>query len=136
MIYLPAAGGAFFLLDQWSKRVILARSADPSISFGPFWIRRVIYAKPWFQRAGMRGILVLLWFMSLACASALFRRGIWFQSPLALSGLALAFGGAAGNLADILRRRFVVDFVDLRWWPVFNLADIGIVGGLALALFC
>ena len=48
-------------------------------------------------------------------------------------GLALALAGAAGNLVDILRWRYVVDFVDLGWWPVFNLADVGIVGGLLLA---
>jgi lipoprotein signal peptidase len=29
----------------------------------------------------------------------------------------------------------VVDFIDLGWWPVFNLADIGIVGGLIAAFW-
>jgi lipoprotein signal peptidase len=29
----------------------------------------------------------------------------------------------------------VVDFFDLRWWPVFNIADIGIVtGALSIAV--
>jgi signal peptidase II len=28
----------------------------------------------------------------------------------------------------------VVDFIDFRWWPVFNVADIGIVcGAIAVA---
>jgi signal peptidase II len=36
-------------------------------------------------------------------------------------------------LLDVLRRRHVVDFIDLGWWPVFNVADVGIVGGLVLA---
>jgi signal peptidase II len=30
----------------------------------------------------------------------------------------------------------VVDFVDLQWWPVFNVADAAIVcGGIALVIF-
>ncbi len=49
-------------------------------------------------------------------------------------GIGCALGGAAGNLLDILRRQHVVDFIDLGWWPVFNLADVAIVGGLLLAL--
>jgi signal peptidase II len=78
---------------------------------------------------------VLVWFTALVSAILLYRSGAWFHSPLSLLGLGLAFGGAAGNLLDILRWHCVVDFVDLRWWPVFNLADVGITVGLILA-FC
>jgi signal peptidase II len=37
--------------------------------------------------------------------------------------LSLILGGAVGNLIDRMRFGFVVDFLDLRVWPVFNLAD-------------
>jgi len=37
--------------------------------------------------------------------------------------LSLILAGAAGNLIDRLRFGFVVDFLDFRVWPVFNLAD-------------
>lgn len=37
--------------------------------------------------------------------------------------LSLILGGCVGNLIDRLRFGFVVDFLDLRVWPVFNLAD-------------
>ena len=50
-------------------------------------------------------------------------------------GLGLAFGGAAGNLLDVLELQRIVNFIDLRWWPVFNFADLGIVMGLAMAFF-
>jgi signal peptidase II len=49
-------------------------------------------------------------------------------------------GGATGNVLDRVFRGSgfmdgaVVDFIDLRWWPVFNVADIGIVcGAIAVA---
>ncbi len=53
-------------------------------------------------------------------------------------GLSMLLGGTIGNLIDRLRFGYVVDFIDLRVWPVFNLADSCItVGALVLgaALF-
>jgi len=32
-------------------------------------------------------------------------------------------GGIIGNLIDRLFRTFVIDYLDLGWWPAFNLAD-------------
>ena len=54
--------------------------------------------------------------------------------------LGLLLGGALGNLVDrVFRdpgpgRGAVVDFIDFRVWPVFNLADSAIVIGGALAV--
>jgi lipoprotein signal peptidase len=71
----------------------------------------------------------------LGCAIVLHNSGGWFQSRSALFGLALAFSGAAGNLTDLLRRKYVLNFIDLGWWPVFNLADVGILAGLVVAFW-
>lgn len=46
--------------------------------------------------------------------------------------LGLVLGGALGNLIDRLRFGLVVDFLDFRIWPVFNLADTAIVTGAFL----
>lgn len=48
--------------------------------------------------------------------------------------LGLQLGGSLGNLVDRLRTAHVVDFLDFRVWPVFNLADVAIVIG-ALVFF-
>lgn len=51
-------------------------------------------------------------------------------------GLGLILGGAVGNLVDRIRLGYVVDFVDLHWWPVFNVADSAIVVGvIVLSLY-
>ena len=44
----------------------------------------------------------------------------------------LIMAGAIGNLLDRLRLNYVVDFFDLGWWPVFNIADMAIVCGAIL----
>lgn len=49
--------------------------------------------------------------------------------------LALILGGAVGNLIDRLRFGYVVDFIDLRFWPVFNVADSCITIGAVILFF-
>jgi signal peptidase II len=46
--------------------------------------------------------------------------------------LGLQLGGAFGNLADRLRFGYVIDFIDVGPWPIFNIADASIVTGLFL----
>lgn len=53
--------------------------------------------------------------------------------PPGAAGLVL--GGAVANLGDRLVGGTVVDFLDLGWWPSFNVADIAITSGVALVLF-
>ncbi len=50
------------------------------------------------------------------------------------AALALQLGGALGNLTDRVRLGAVIDFLDFRVWPVFNLADIAIVTGVGLLI--
>jgi signal peptidase II len=58
------------------------------------------------------------------------------RTPVAV-GMGLVLGGGLGNLTDRIVRGpglsgRVVDFIDLRVWPVFNLADAAIVVGAVL----
>jgi len=53
-----------------------------------------------------------------------------FQERLAIAAI---LAGAFSNFIDRMARGCIVDFIDLRIWPVFNFADICIVlGGLLL----
>jgi signal peptidase II len=62
------------------------------------------------------------------------------SSVLGAVATGMIVGGALGNVIDRLFRSDggflqgeVVDFIDLQWWPVFNIADIGVtVGGVLL----
>ncbi len=88
-----------------------------------------------FRRHRSRALLVLVWCAALVAMIVLHRSGAWFQGRVAMIGLGLALGGAAGTLLDGLRDRPIVHFIDLGWWPVFNVADVAIVAGLLAAFW-
>ena len=62
------------------------------------------------------------------------------SSPLYTPAVGLIVGGAVGNLVDRMFRSpgwfrgGVVDFIDVQWWPIFNVADICVTVGGALLL--
>lgn len=63
------------------------------------------------------------------------RRRLPRERLAAQFALALVAGGALGNLYDRLRFGYVIDFLDFRVWPVFNVADSCIsCGAVLLAL--
>lgn len=64
--------------------------------------------------------------------SIIFQKMI-IQSKLSKYGLVFLLGGALGNLVDRIRLGYVVDFIDIRIFPVFNFADIFI--DIAIGLF-
>ena len=50
------------------------------------------------------------------------------------AGGLIVLGGALGNVIDRLARGYVVDFLHVSYWPIFNVADVAIcIGGLLLA---
>lgn len=58
------------------------------------------------------------------------------SSTAAITGFALIFGGAIGNLAERIASGAVTDFVRLAFIPNFNLADTALtLGALTLILF-
>lgn len=48
----------------------------------------------------------------------------------------LILGGAIGNLIDRIRLGFVIDFIDLKFWPSFNIADSAItIGAIIIIIY-
>ena len=48
------------------------------------------------------------------------------------AAVGLIMAGALGNLIDRLTTRYVVDFLDFKFWPIFNLADSAVVVGVVI----
>ena len=135
-----AVAAAVVAADQLTKAWALAALDDGPIGLiGP-----VRLALTYNQAAafGLGGPFVpFLAVGALALVIVLVTRGDATRDPLLALAAGMVVGGAFGNLADRLFRSpgmlrgAVVDFVDLRWWPVFNLADAAITCGCVLLLW-
>ena len=73
--------------------------------------------------------LILASFVGIGVLLIFYRTNPINSTLLRLS-LGLQLGGAMGNLVDRVRLGYVVDFIDVGSWPVFNLADSAIMVGL------
>ncbi|MBW2458410.1 MAG: signal peptidase II [Deltaproteobacteria bacterium] len=56
------------------------------------------------------------------------RRARWWEHTAYL----LLVAGAVGNVGDRVVRGYVVDFIHLHHWPIFNVADVLLVAGMVL----
>ncbi|MFC1992345.1 signal peptidase II [Chloroflexota bacterium] len=68
----------------------------------------------------------------LILAFIVYRRSPLLDSRLGRLALSLILGGAVGNLTDRLRFGSVTDFIDVGFWPVFNVADSAVTVGVII----
>ena len=136
--WVYAAAAAVYVLDRLTKVVAEHRLAHhPQVDLIPGVLRLTYTTNP----GGAFGLFgnapyVFLGATLLVCAAIVIAS--FNASSLSLSvGLGLVLGGALGNLTDRIVRGSglqgrVVDFIDFRVWPVFNVADSAIVIGAAI----
>lgn len=60
---------------------------------------------------------------------------VGWQDLITKISLAAIIGGSLGNLSDRIVRGYVVDFIDVRFFSIFNFADIMINVGVFLLVF-
>lgn len=77
-------------------------------------------------------IFYLAWFVIIAALIYIFVRTDNYWRKLFL---VLILSGAFSNMIDRIRFGCVVDYIDLKFWPVFNLGDVYITIGIVLLLF-
>ena len=124
--------------DQLSKLWLKASLAPGETLFeaGIFRITRVHNtgaAFGLFQDQSFALTVVALLGAALILVCALFmRRFPPLDSTWGRLALGLILGGTIGNLVDRFRLGYVVDFIDIGWWPAFNLADSALVVGVII----
>lgn len=126
--WLLAIATVVLLLDRTTK-ALAVRLLSPARGAGA--LRLATSTGSPLARSPSRPVLLGLWGVALACTSLALAGG---TPRLAGAGLAIALGGATGNLLDRLGRGRVVDFVALGRWPAFNVADAAIVAGVVVAI--
>ena len=133
---LLVAAGLSFGLDRVTKMLVSRGLAVGQSVAVTSWltIRRVVPAPGLaLFRQPRQQLLVLAALLGGICL--IVWHGRFFQRPAAQLGLGLALGGVASNVYDQFRHGAVTDFLDLGWWPVFNLADAAITLGVITALW-
>ena len=125
LIPVPAALAALFAADRLSKQwAIVWLLPRGSIRLLPFF--RLTYVENTGAAFGIgfsrnRFFIVL---STLLIGVLFYLLRAWREKNAWIRlGLVLVAGGALGNLYDRLLYGFVVDFLQLPMWPVFNLAD-------------
>ena len=134
MLGMMLSGLMVLLLDLATKHAIERRGLGGEVRVGAVaTIRHVASRRRMYSRPAFRKSLAALWTLSFIAAVLLAISG-QVSTAMARVAMGAALGGAAGNLYDILSSHSVRDYIDLGWWPVFNLADVAILGGLALVV--
>ena len=136
-VFLAAV--AVILTDQASKYVIaqhMALHESVPVIPGFFHITYIL------NKGAAFGFLENKQWLFIAVAAALFLLYFIFRKHIPKKrivrcGMGFLLGGALGDAVDRFLFGAVTDFFDFRVWPVFNVADIGIVIGVGLlVLYC
>jgi signal peptidase II len=140
-LLLLGVAAATLALDQITKAWAVEVLGDGRIIdlVGSLRLRLTLNFGSAFSLTDSRGPLISA--LALVVVVVLLRTGRNATRPVMAVALGLVVGGAIGNLIDRAFRAGdgllgggVVDFVDLQWWPVFNVADSAVVVG-AILLF-
>ena len=117
------------VLDQALKGVLLRGLAPAALPLGPFGKLQVVRSRIWLARGGFRPHLATVWSLwffaavSLAVLVGLVPSCGWFAGAL--------LGGSLSHVLETSLRGCIIDYVRLRFWPAFNLADVAITVGAA-----
>jgi signal peptidase II len=129
------------VVDQYTKNLAMTYLA-PTVVWAPIPSLAHIFTFTYTTNTGVAfglfkdlspifvGVAVVV-----IAAIVIYQREVPHDAWLVRVALGLQLGGAAGNLVDRLHVGHVIDFIHFHFWPVFNVADMSIVGGVILLAF-
>lgn len=127
-----------FIIDQLVKHLVVSTmhlgQSLPVIK-GIFHITYVLNPGAAFGMLEYQRWFFIVVALAAVLLGVAFYKKLQQESFLMRSGAGLLLGGAVGNLADRIQSGLVVDFLDFRIWPVFNIADIAICAGAGILIF-
>ncbi len=133
---LAAVAVAAVVADQVTKHIVTSTLAlDQSKHlFGPLSIHHVQNSGIAFGLFSSATAIVTAVTAGAVVWMLVFFARSGARHPVLPAALGLVIGGSVSNLVDRIRLHHVTDFIDLKWWPAFNLADSFIVVGVAILL--
>jgi signal peptidase II len=113
--------------DQALKLLLRRRTGSDALALGPFGSVRVVAGRLWLRRLGGPFSGAEIWCLWSAAAVPLIIVSALLPSSAAFIGLLL--GGSLSHAVESSLRGGITDYVCLRFWPAFNLADLALVAG-------
>lgn len=104
----------------WEKVFRFRLFRNNGIAFGLVTEKVMVYALI------IGAFLFLIW---------MFIQHIRKKTSLSFIALSLVIGGAIGNIIDRVRFGYVIDFIDIMFWSIFNFADIAICVGVGILVY-
>ncbi|UQN31235.1 signal peptidase II [Brachybacterium kimchii] len=142
LIVVVAVAAVILILDQVTKHWAEAHLAPltPQPLLGEILQLNLLYnsGAAWGMGSGITPVVTIVQIV-IAVAVVVFALRSVRSRPYAIA-LGLVLGGALGNIHDRLLRApgpftgWVVDFLQLPHWPIFNVADMGVTGGALLVV--
>jgi len=135
-MFLFAVAAAAFLLDRASKALVqryLPLDAPRPVVGRLLYLTHTQNTGAAFSVGLSFGGFFLVLAAAISVAVVVYNRRLPPEELLLRVGLGMILGGALGNALDRAVAGSVTDFIDLRWWPVFNVADSCIVVGAVIS---
>lgn len=139
LVWVVAVGVAAIItiLDQATKTLAVEHLAGQPVELGVLALRLVRNPNAAFGIPGFPGMFLIITVVVVALVARLLATTdrLWLAFAYGL-----VVGGALGNGLDRAFRQpgfpagEVVDFLDVGWWPVFNVADSAITVGAVLVV--
>ncbi|MDD4981036.1 MAG: signal peptidase II [Candidatus Omnitrophica bacterium] len=127
---------SILFLDQFSKIIV---SKNLSLNQSVPLIRGVFHLTLIHNRGAAFGMLrnqaqlfILTTVLAIIFILITLKKNKGKKRPIYNISLSCILGGALGNFIDRLTSGYVIDFLDFRIWPVFNVADSAITVGAIL----
>ena len=119
--------------DQCIKLLLRRRLGPRALPLGPFGSLRIVAGRLWLRRLGRQPSHEGVWGLWVAAAVPFVLVSAAIPSSTIFVGLLL--GGSLSHAVETSLRGAVSDYVCLRFWPAFNLADLALAAGAIGALF-
>jgi len=138
---LPGVAILTLVIDRISKWVVmtnlrLGESWNPVAALEPYVsLTYVTNTGAAFGLFPNYGVLFMVIAIVVVVTIIFYYRHLPGDQWLVQTSLGLQLGGALGNLMDRLLYGHVIDFIDFKVWPVFNLADSAIVVGAVILAY-
>jgi signal peptidase II len=127
LLPLLLLGLAIVIADLGLKRLVHQRLACARLSLGLLGCLRTVTARLWLVRADGRVRLSAACALWALMAASLVVVSAWL--PDSRVPICLMLAGSLSNLLEHAARGAVTDYVCLRGWPAFNLADVALTAG-------